>query len=64
MPGPGNYQELTSGISHKTLISKFKSAVLGSSMISKSDRFPMNNSKFAWIQTKHHHLGIIGEEIV
>lgn len=39
VPGPGKYDDETSKMTGKNMISKFKSAVLGGTMTSKTKRF-------------------------
>ena len=46
IPGPGNYDDGSSKMVGKNLISKFKSVVLGgSTMLNKSDRFSSDKSR-------------------
>lgn len=44
VPGPGNYDDETSKMVGKNLISKFKSAVLAGPMQSRSKRFTVSQS--------------------
>lgn len=57
VPGPGNYEGSNSKLVGKNLISKFKSAVLAGSMMSKSKRFAMSQSKIALNQQKLPQCG-------
>ena len=49
IPPPNNYINTTTQVTGKNLMTKFKSTVLGGSLMNKSKRFAINQSKFILI---------------
>ena len=58
IPGPGNYNSTTTNMIGKNLVSKYKSTVLGGSLMNKSKRFAISQSNFKIIQQKLRLFGI------
>lgn len=56
MPGPGNY-DAESKLLGKNLVSKFKSAVLGGSLMNKTKRFTLSQSINYFTQQKLPQFG-------
>lgn len=59
IPGPGNYNSTTTHMIGKNSVSKYKSTVLGGSLINRTKRFTMSQSNFYIIQQKLRVFGII-----